>query len=150
MKLKESFVKAKQKATSAAVKAKDKIVDTVKENPVEFIAGAVGVAMMVIPIVSITRYVRGNNAFMKSVQELYGPNVTEGCIFGKDPKKLWGMRKNWEENSKQNFDKVKKLVGELDLTPGESFELQKLSYGKYAGGVEITQFVNDFYHDEII
>ena len=34
MKLKESFVKAKQKATSAAVKAKDKIVDTVKENPV--------------------------------------------------------------------------------------------------------------------
>lgn len=150
MKLKESFVKAKQKATSAAVKAKDKIVDTVKENPVEFIAGAVGVAMMVIPVVSITRYVRGNNAFMKSVQELYGPNVTEGCIFGKDPKKLWGMRKNWEEVGKPNFDKVKKLVGELSLTPGESFELLKFSEGDYAGKVEITQFLDGFYHDEII
>ena len=95
MKLKETFVKAKYKATSAAVKAKDKIVDMVKENPVEIIAGAIGVAMIVIPGISIVRYVKGNRVFAKSVQELYGPNVTEGCIFGKDPKKLWGMRKNW-------------------------------------------------------
>lgn len=150
MKLKESFVKAKYKATSAAVKAKEKVVDTIKENPVEIIAGAIGVAMIVIPGVSIVRYVKGNRVFAKSVQELYGPRVTEGSIFCKDPNKLWKMRKNWEEVGKPNFDKVKKLVGELNLTPGESFELQKISVGKYAGGVEIIQYVNDFYHDEII
>ena len=151
MNLKETLTKAKNKAVSAAVNTKDTIITTVKEHPGEIILGVAGLAMIVIPGIHIGKCLKENAAFKQSIQELFGPNVTEGNYFGGNPHKLWGMRKNWEEVGKPNFNKVKELVGELNLNSGESFTLQKVSLGKHKGKVEIFQSLdNGFFHDEII
>lgn len=151
MNLKNKMIEAKNKAVSAAVKAKDTVVDAVMEHPAEIIVGAIGVAMIVIPGVHIARCLSANAAFSKSVQEIYGPNVREGNLLGGNPAKLWGMRENWEEVGKPNFDKVKGLVGELNLAPGEVLELSKISLDKYKGKTEVFQMLDGgFFHDEII
>ena len=151
MNLKETFVEAKNKAVSAAKNAKDTIVDTVKEHPGEIMLGVVGLGMIVFPGIHISRCVKENRAFKESVRKLYGSNVTEGNFFAGDSHKLWGMRKNWEEVGKSNFEKVKGLIGELNLNPDESFTLQKIGMGKQKGKIEIFQSLGDgFFHDEII
>ena len=151
MKLKETFAKAKYKATSAAVNAKNKVVDTVKAHPGEIIAGAVCVATFVIPGICISRGFKENKAFNTSVRKIYGSTAKEGYVYSGNTHKLWGMSKNWEEVGKPSFDKVKNLVGELNLEPGEYFELQKLGFGKHKGQVEVFHMLdNGFYHDEII
>lgn len=151
MNLKETFMEAKNKVVSTAKNAKDTIVITVKEHPGEIMLGAIALGMIVIPGIHIGRCMKENRAFNETVQNLYGANVSEGNYFGGDPHKLWGMRKNWEEVGKTNFDKVKEFIGELNLNPDESFTLQKISWGKRKGKVEIFQSLGDgFFHDEII
>ena len=151
MNLNETFVKAKNKTVSVAKNAKDAIVDTVKEHPGEIMLGVLGLTSIVIPGIHIGRCLKENRVFQESVRKLYGSNVTEGNYFAEDPHKLWGMRRNWEEIGKSNFDKAKEFIGELKLTPGESFTLQKVGMGKHKGKIEVFQSLgNGFFHDEII
>ena len=128
---------------------KIKAKDFVKDNAVGIVCGALGLTYFGFCGLMLYKQYKTNQAFIASVRELYGSNVTEGSIFGGNPAKLWGMRKTWEETGKENFDKLKELVGTLNLAKGEQFTVEKLNGGKHANEIEIFHMLdNGFFHNE--
>ncbi len=157
MNLKEKFVKTKEtiigKAKTAYCTAKNATVEFVSEHPGEIITVSALVLYVGYCALRIGSNFRENKRFTEAIQAIDGPNVSEGCILGSDPRKLWEMRREWEENGKGRFDKVKELVETLDIEPGESFTIEKLVGGKHAGEIEIYHMVDldqGFFHNEYI
>ena len=109
---------------------KIKAKDFVKDNTAGIVCGALGLTYFGFCGLMLYKQYKTNQAFIASVRELYGSNVTEGSIFGGNPAKLWGMRKTWEKTGKENFDKLKEFVGTLNLAKGEHFIVEKLNGGK--------------------